>query len=88
MSFLDKIKELLSNNTDKVDSAIEKVGDAVDKKTGDKYKGVVDKVQETAKKAVDGTKSDAVKQGEQVPPVQQSGQAPTANEPPTAPPIS
>lgn len=57
MSFLDKVKDLLSKNTDKVDAAIEKVGDIVDQKTGDKYKGAVDKVQETAKKAVDGTKT-------------------------------
>jgi MT0933-like antitoxin protein len=88
MSFLDKIKELLSKNTDKVDAAIEKVGDAVDKKTGEKYKGVVDKVQETAKKAAAGTKTDTRKRGEQVPPTQQSGQTPPANDPPTAPPIS
>jgi uncharacterized protein YkvS len=83
MGFLDKLKDLLSKNTDKVDAAIEKVGDVVDQKTGDKYKGAVDKVQETAKKAVDATKSDSVKQGEQVPPTQESGQAPAANEPPT-----
>lgn len=84
MSFLDKIKELLSKNTDKVDAAIDKAGDLLDKQTGDKYKGAVDKVQDVAKKAVDSTKTDAVKQGEQVPPTQQSGQAPPANEPPTS----
>ncbi len=39
MGFLDKAKDLLSKNTDKVDAAIEKVGDVVDTKTGDKYKG-------------------------------------------------
>ena len=88
MGFLDKAKDLLSKNTDKVDAAIEKVGDLVDKKTGDKYKGVVDSVQGAAKKAVDSTKSDSVKQGEQVPPTQQSGQTPPANDPPTAPPVS
>jgi antitoxin protein of toxin-antitoxin system len=55
MGFLDKVKDLESKNTDKVDAAIEKVGDVVDQKTGDKYKGAVDQVQEAAKKAVDGT---------------------------------
>jgi hypothetical protein len=55
MGFLDKVKDLVSKNTDKVDAAIEKVGDVVDQKTGDKYKGAVDKVQEAAKKAADGT---------------------------------
>jgi len=82
MGFLDKVKDLLSKNTDKVDAAIEKVGDVVDQKTGDKYKGPVDKVQDVAKKAVDSTKSDSQKQGEQVPPTQQSGQPPQATEPP------
>jgi hypothetical protein len=55
MGFLDKVKDLVSKNTDKVDAAIEKVGDVVDQKTGDKYKGAVDKVQDAATKAVDGT---------------------------------
>ena len=64
MGFLDKLKDLASKNADKVDSAIEKVGDVVDKKTGDKYKGAVDKVQEAAKKAVDGNAGG----GQQTPP--------------------
>ena len=34
MGFLDKVKDLASKNADKVDMAIDKVGDAVDKKTG------------------------------------------------------
>ncbi len=55
MGFLDKVKDLVSKNTDKVDAAIEKVGDVVDQKTGDKYKGAVDKVQDAAKNAADGT---------------------------------
>jgi hypothetical protein len=84
MGFLDKVKQLLSKNTDKVDAAIDKVGDLVDDKTKDKYKGAVDKAQDVAKKAVDSTKSDAVKQGEEVPPTQESGQPPQAKEPPTA----
>ena len=51
MGFLDKLKDLASKNADKVDMAIEKAGDVVDKKTQGKYAGQVDKVQEAAKKA-------------------------------------
>jgi hypothetical protein len=53
MAFLDKIKNLLSKNADKVDTAIEKAGDVVDQKTQGKYAQHVDKVQDAAKKAVD-----------------------------------
>lgn len=52
MSFLDKAKNLIAENADKVDSAIDKVGDIVDEKTGDKYQGIVDKAQDAAKNAV------------------------------------
>ena len=51
MSFLDKAKNLIAENADKVDAAIDKVGDIVDEKTGEKYRGVVDKAQEAAKNA-------------------------------------
>ncbi|MET0701868.1 MAG: antitoxin, partial [Mycobacterium sp.] len=51
MGFLDKAKDLLSKNADKVELAIDKAGDIVDKKTQGKYVGTVDKVQEAAKKA-------------------------------------
>jgi hypothetical protein len=53
MAFLDKIKNLLSKNADKVDTAIDKAGDVVDQKTQGKYAQHVDKVQDAAKKAVD-----------------------------------
>ncbi len=53
MGFMDKVKGLLSGNTDKVDAAIDKAGDIVDDKTQGKYKDTVDKVQDAAKKAVD-----------------------------------
>ncbi|MCH9666363.1 MAG: antitoxin [Actinomycetia bacterium] len=52
MGFLDKAKDLLSSNADKVDSAIDKAGDIVDQKTQGKYASTVDKVQDAAKKAV------------------------------------
>ncbi|MCV7300977.1 antitoxin [Mycobacterium barrassiae] len=53
MAILDKVKNLLAKNADKVDTAIDKAGDIVDQKTQGKYTQHVDKVQEAAKKAVD-----------------------------------
>jgi N-acetylmuramoyl-L-alanine amidase CwlA len=52
MSVLDKVKDLLSKNKDKVDQAIDKAGDIADQKTQGKYSDKIDKVQEAAKKAV------------------------------------
>lgn len=93
MAFLDKLKTVLAKNADKVDTAIDKAGDLVDKKTQGKYAQHVDKVQDAAKKAVDNN----VNQAGQVPPTQQSGQVPppqappgdaSPHQPPTAPPTS
>lgn len=53
MGLLDKVKDLVSKNKDKVDTAIDKAGDIVDSKTQGKYSDTVDKVQEAAKNAVD-----------------------------------
>jgi len=53
MGLLDKVKDLLSRNAEKVDTAIDKAGEIVDTKTQGKYTDKVDKVQEAAKKAVD-----------------------------------
>ena len=59
MGFLDKAKDLLAQNADKVDAAIDKAGEFVDSKTDGKYKDTVNKVQEAAKKALDdGAKGD------------------------------
>ena len=55
MGLVDKVKNLLSKNADKADTAIDKAGDVVDQKTQGKYADKVDKVQEAAKKAVDKT---------------------------------
>jgi antitoxin protein of toxin-antitoxin system len=55
MGFLDKVKGLVAQNADKVDTAIDKAGEIVDKKTQGKYTSHVDKVQDAAKKAVDKT---------------------------------
>lgn len=81
MGFLDKAKDLLSKNADKVDTVIDKAGDLVDKKTQGKYSSTVDKVQEAARKAV----ADNTDQG-RVPPSQASGQVPPSAPPPTSPP--
>jgi hypothetical protein len=53
MGLLDKAKDLLSQNADKFDSAINKAGDFVDDKTQGKYSDTIHKVQEEAKKVVD-----------------------------------
>ncbi|WP_280421717.1 antitoxin [Nocardia carnea] len=48
----NKALGLARKNAGKVDPLIEKVGDAVDKKTGGKYAAQVDKAQDAARKAV------------------------------------
>jgi MT0933-like antitoxin protein len=52
MGFLDKAKDLLAQNADTVNSAIDKAGEFVDSKTDGKYKDVVDKAQDAAKNAL------------------------------------
>lgn len=52
MAFLDKVKNLLARNADKVDTAIDKAGDIVDQKTQGKYAQHVDKAQEAARNYV------------------------------------
>ena len=92
MGFLDKLKDLASKNADKVDVAIEKAGDLVDKKTQGKYAGQVDKVQEAAKKAArdNAARPPAGQQppvGQQ-PPATHPPATPTAPQPPTTPPAT
>ncbi|BBZ77656.1 kanamycin biosynthetic protein [Mycolicibacterium anyangense] len=53
MSFIDKAKEVLSQNADKVEAAIDKAGDIIDEKTQGKFSEAVDKVQDAAKSAVE-----------------------------------
>ncbi|OBF29642.1 antitoxin [Mycobacterium sp. ACS4331] len=53
MSFLDKAKDLIGKNTEKVEQAIDKAGDFIDDKTGGKYSDTVDKVQDAAKNAAE-----------------------------------
>ncbi|MGB9224808.1 MAG: antitoxin [Mycobacterium sp.] len=53
MGILDKAKDLLSQNADKVETAIDKAGEFVDEKTQGKYTDTIHKVQDEAKKVVD-----------------------------------
>ena len=55
MSFLDKAKDMLDKHDDKVDQALEKIGDTVDKRTDHKYTSQIDKgVDEAQKRTGDG----------------------------------
>jgi len=63
MGFLDKAKDLLAQNAEKVETAIDKAGEFVDDKTQGKYSDTIHKVQEQAKKAAGP--SDQGKPGEQ-----------------------
>ncbi|MFC8830519.1 antitoxin [Streptomyces sp. NPDC057137] len=46
MSMLDKLKGLVKGREDTVRKGVDKAGDAVDRKTGNKYKSQVDTAQE------------------------------------------
>jgi hypothetical protein len=53
MGILDKAKDLLAQNADKVGTAIDKAGELVDEKTKGKYSDTIHKMAEEAKKVVD-----------------------------------
>lgn len=53
MGFLDKAKDLIHDNEEKVDDAIDKVAEVVEKKTGGKHGDTIDKVVDKAHDAVD-----------------------------------
>lgn len=78
MAFLDKVKNLLARNADKVDTAIDKAGDIVDQKTQGKYAQHVDKVQEAARNYVnkDNPNAQGTPQQPPQPPQQQPPQQP------------
>lgn len=48
VSFLDKMKDLADQHDDKVDAALEKVGDIVDDRTGGKHTEQIDKAVDAA----------------------------------------
>lgn len=52
--FVDKAKDMVSGNSDKVKDGIDKGADMTDDKTGGKYSDQIDQGAETAKDAVDG----------------------------------
>jgi MT0933-like antitoxin protein len=62
MGIFDKAKDALSGNEDKIDAGIDKAGDMVDEKTGDRYTEQVDKGQDMAKDAVRDFTSDQPEQ--------------------------
>jgi hypothetical protein len=55
VGILDRAKDLLSQNADKVEMAIDKAGQFVDDKTQGKYSDTIHKVQEEAKKVAGNT---------------------------------
>ena len=63
MSIFDDIKgkaaELIDGKEDQIKDGIEKAGDFVDSKTGDKFKDQVDSVQQAASGFVDGANKPA-----------------------------
>ncbi|MDY7084894.1 MAG: antitoxin [Actinomycetota bacterium] len=50
MSFLDKAKDFLDSNDEKVDQALEKIGEEVDKRTGHKHSAHIDRAVDEAQK--------------------------------------
>ncbi len=50
MSFLDKAKNFLDKHDDKVDQALEKIGDQVDQRTGHKHSAHIDRAVDEAQK--------------------------------------
>ena len=52
MGIFDKAKDALSEHSEQADAGIEKAGDLVDERTGNKYAEQVDKAQDLAAKRV------------------------------------
>jgi hypothetical protein len=52
--FVDKAKDLAGKHPDQVDQGIDKVGDAVDQRTGGQHASQVDKAQEAVKDRLGG----------------------------------
>ena len=62
MGIFDKAKDAMSGQQDKVDAGVEKAGDMVDERTGDKYTEQVDQGQEMAKEKLGGLTGDQPEQ--------------------------
>ncbi|QTH59734.1 antitoxin [Corynebacterium hindlerae] len=54
MDIIDSAKEFAKKNPDKVDQVIDKAGDLIDSKTGNKYADKVDQAQKLAKDKLHG----------------------------------
>lgn len=52
MGLFDKAKNLAGKHADKLEGAVEKVGDTIDDKTGGKFSDKIDKVQDAATSAL------------------------------------
>jgi antitoxin protein of toxin-antitoxin system len=63
MSILDKVKEVLGQNTDKAKQGTERAGDMADEKTGGKYGGQVDSAQQRADDYLDNNRDDGTGTG-------------------------
>jgi hypothetical protein len=61
--FGDKVRGLFSQHSDKADAGIDKAGDVVDDRTGDKYSEHVDKAQDAAHDAADKLSGEGDKGG-------------------------
>ncbi|MEV7723656.1 antitoxin [Streptomyces sp. NPDC101733] len=55
MSMLDKLKGMLKGHEDQARQGVEKAGDTFDSRTGNKYQGQVDGVQEKLNDQIGGT---------------------------------
>ncbi|WP_371494231.1 antitoxin [Kitasatospora sp. NBC_00374] len=53
MSMLDKLKGMMKGHEDTARQGVEKAGDAVDEKTGNKYQSQVDTAQQKADEQID-----------------------------------
>ncbi|WP_327293708.1 MULTISPECIES: antitoxin [unclassified Streptomyces] len=58
MSMMDKLKQMMKGHESQAGKGIDKAGDAVDKKTGDKYKSQVDTGQDQLKNRFGGDQND------------------------------
>lgn len=53
MGILDNLGDLAKEHEDKIEAGIEKAGDLVDEKTGERFADQVDQVQDLAKERLD-----------------------------------
>jgi hypothetical protein len=53
MGFMDKIKGLVGKNSAKISQGVDKAGDVVDDKTGNKYTAHIDKGEDAVDRALD-----------------------------------